>query len=230
MSSIEVTVVSNQGKRKSKIQIGFWQDIASKIQIDIWLGKVSKSIFKIIFGIIIYLYIPMVIIQIILLFKLKFEYVPNVTEYPTENLQEEVLNEQDTLLKDNICLYPIHSTINMVEDEKIELLAALIYREARGSDLHEMLCVGNVVINRVNSEFFPNTLEEVVFQPNQYSPANILKRDLTYSSETYIAAFKILVENERVLPDDVVFQSQEPLGEIVYHSKWGHYYCKKRTK
>lgn len=54
--------------------------------------------------------------------------------------------------------------------DALELLACLIYQEA-GSDACCDGCrrrVADVALNRVESEYFPDTLEEVLTQPNQY--------------------------------------------------------------
>ncbi|MCD8336324.1 MAG: cell wall hydrolase [Lachnospiraceae bacterium] len=52
------------------------------------------------------------------------------------------------------------------------LLAALIYCEAGNQSYDGMVAVGAVVINRVNSSSFPNTISEVIYQSGQFSPAS----------------------------------------------------------
>ena len=51
-----------------------------------------------------------------------------------------------------------------------ELLAALIYCEAGGEPYEGMLAVGTVVLNRVNSQFFKNTITDVIYSPGQFQP------------------------------------------------------------
>lgn len=51
------------------------------------------------------------------------------------------------------------------------LLANLIYCEAGGEPYAGQLAVGAVVINRVLSSVFPNTMVEVIYQKSQFSPA-----------------------------------------------------------
>ncbi len=51
-----------------------------------------------------------------------------------------------------------------------ELLAAIIYCEAGGETYAGQVAVGSVVINRVNSTHFPNTITEVIYQSGQFSP------------------------------------------------------------
>ncbi len=53
---------------------------------------------------------------------------------------------------------------------ELYLLAAIIQCEAEGEPYLGQLAVGSVVINRVHSNKFPNTITEVVYQKKQFSP------------------------------------------------------------
>ncbi len=57
------------------------------------------------------------------------------------------------------------------EDGDRALLANLIYCEAGGEPYAGQLAVGAVVINRLMSGAFPNTLSGVIYQSSQFSPA-----------------------------------------------------------
>ncbi len=52
----------------------------------------------------------------------------------------------------------------------IDLLAAIIECEAGGEPYVGKVAVGNVVMNRVASPLFPNTVSEVLYQNRQFSP------------------------------------------------------------
>lgn len=54
--------------------------------------------------------------------------------------------------------------------EERDLLARLIHAEARGEPLKGQIAVGAVVINRVKSDKFPDTITEVIYQKGQFSP------------------------------------------------------------
>lgn len=58
----------------------------------------------------------------------------------------------------------------VVQAGDLELLAAIIYCEARGESYYGQLAVGAVVLNRVNDPRFPNTIRGVIYSPNQFSP------------------------------------------------------------
>ena len=53
----------------------------------------------------------------------------------------------------------------------LELLAALIYCEAGNQPYEGQVAVGAVVMNRVNSGSFPNSIYEVINQSGQFTPS-----------------------------------------------------------
>lgn len=56
--------------------------------------------------------------------------------------------------------------------DSTSLLAALIYCEAGNQSYEGMVAVGAVVMNRVSSASFPNTISEVIYQSGQFTPAS----------------------------------------------------------
>ncbi len=56
-----------------------------------------------------------------------------------------------------------------VDRDEIMLLARIIHGEARGEDFKGKVAVGAVILNRVKSSIFPNTVREVVLQEGQFS-------------------------------------------------------------
>ena len=53
----------------------------------------------------------------------------------------------------------------------VALLAAILYCEA-GTNYNGMLAVGTVIMNRISSPRFPNSLRGVIYQAGQFSPAS----------------------------------------------------------
>lgn len=53
--------------------------------------------------------------------------------------------------------------------DEVDLLAKAIYGEARGESLSGQIAVGAVILNRVKSPDFPNTIKEVIFQPSAFT-------------------------------------------------------------
>lgn len=58
------------------------------------------------------------------------------------------------------------------EESDLLLLGALIECEAVGEPYEGKLAVGSVVLNRVHSEKFPDTIVGVIYQPGQFSPVS----------------------------------------------------------
>lgn len=58
-----------------------------------------------------------------------------------------------------------------VSSSDLDLLAALIQCEAGGESRTGKVAVGAVVLNRVASPSFPNTISEVIYQSGQFTPA-----------------------------------------------------------
>lgn len=63
-----------------------------------------------------------------------------------------------------------------VTEYEYDILLHIVSAEARGCDLKGQILVANVILNRVANEAFPDSIEGVVFQKNQFSPVvnNIL--------------------------------------------------------
>lgn len=62
------------------------------------------------------------------------------------------------------------SEVSFAEGDRY-LLANLIYCEAGGESYEGQLAVGSVVINRVLSSMYPNSVTGVIYQKSQFSPA-----------------------------------------------------------
>ena len=89
----------------------------------------------------------------------------------------------------------------MVEDtnwnaDDIHLLAKLIHGEARGEPYIGKVAVAAVVINRINSQIFPNTLKEVVYQPRAFTCVDDGQINLTPDLDSYRAAFDAILGND----------------------------------
>ena len=66
------------------------------------------------------------------------------------------------------------------------LLAAIIQCEARGEPYDGKLAVGSVIMNRVRSSYFPNTVSGVIYQGGQFSP--VASGRLAYRLEQGVAS------------------------------------------
>ena len=74
-----------------------------------------------------------------------------------------------------------------------ELLASIIFCEAGNQPYEGQVAVGAVVLNRVASELYPDTVEEVIYQSGQFGPAvtgwlDQVRYSAGYTPETMQAA------------------------------------------
>ncbi len=70
----------------------------------------------------------------------------------------------------------------------INLLARLIYAEARGESYTGQVAVGAVVLNRVKNPSFPNTISGVIYQPYAFTCVKDGQINLTPNSTAFTAA------------------------------------------
>jgi len=62
-------------------------------------------------------------------------------------------------------------------DSEIALFAAILHCEALQDDYDALLAVATVIMNRVESSNYPNTIRDVVYQKGQFSPVSSGKLD-----------------------------------------------------
>lgn len=60
----------------------------------------------------------------------------------------------------------------LARSEEIRMIAAMIQCEAGNQEFEGQLAVGAVIMNRVKSAVYPNTIPEVIYQPNQFGPSD----------------------------------------------------------
>lgn len=101
----------------------------------------------------------------------------------------------------------------------LDLLARIINAEAGCDWMPDWVqqMVGSVVLNRVNSEYFPNTIREVIYQPGQYGPVynGMINRT---PSQRVINNAKYILENGSICPPNVTGQNGVISGSGVYTS------------
>ena len=119
-----------------------------------------------------------------------------------------------------------------VSEKEVDLLARVIMCESSICNLMEKYYVGNVLLNRVLSHDFPDSISEVVYQgaeegEPQYASVGVLFND-TPPEEYYSIARNLLYDGVRVLDDDIVFQTgfdPSDWASVVFKTDW-HYYSK----
>lgn len=75
----------------------------------------------------------------------------------------------------------VYGDLNLSQTE-MDMLTAMIYCEARGESYEGQLAVGYVIMNRVRSNKFPNSLEAVLRQNRQFEPAGSGRFDIVLTA------------------------------------------------
>jgi N-acetylmuramoyl-L-alanine amidase len=75
-----------------------------------------------------------------------------------------------------------------VNKKDIYILARLIHGEARGESFKGQVAVGAVVINRLHSPSFPDSITDVIFQPGAFTAVNDKQYFLKPNQTAYRAA------------------------------------------
>lgn len=83
-------------------------------------------------------------------------------------------------------------------------LSHIVYAESNTQPLEGMIGVGNVVLNRVASPRFPNSIQEVVFQPGQFNPVDMGTIYLEPSEQAVLAA-KLALEGVDIVGESLYF-------------------------
>lgn len=100
-----------------------------------------------------------------------------------------------------------------LSEEDLETLLRIVEAEAGGEDEDGRLLVANVVLNRVNSENFPATVKEVVFQQSegvtQFSPVASGRYYTVEISEETIAAVGRALLGEDISQGALYFASRK---------------------
>lgn len=106
--------------------------------------------------------------------------------------------------------------VKQIERYNQELLASIIFCEAGNQTYEGQVAVGAVVMNRIKSAKFPNTLEEVIYQPGQFVPAMTGWLDEVRATCGYTeSAFKAAKDS---------MQGMNPIGECLFFDQGGYGY------
>lgn len=108
-------------------------------------------------------------------------------------------------------------------DDDLYVLAHIIDAEMGVESWEDKIFAGSVVLNRVASKNYPNTIRGVVFQRGQYSPTWNGTFKSEPSEESWRAA-RYLLENGSQIPFNVVYQAEFKQGHIWKKTK-AAYYC-----
>ncbi len=156
---------------------------------------------------------------------MKTEYVP-VVEYV--EVPVEVPVEVVTYIQ-----VPVNSTCTNryaaldLSAYDLELLARIAWREARGEKSIGMRMVIEVVLNRVLSSQFPDTVYGVLYQPGQFSQGEgVPSLEEVVPTQAQYDAVSLVLSDTPITDDDVYFFATMALTDNVFMRVGGHYFCR----
>lgn len=125
-----------------------------------------------------------------------------------------------------------------INPEDLYWLSHVIMAEVEGESYECKIMCGLVVMNRVKDKDFPNSIKDVIFHINergmhQYactvrdSKGRNPRIWLEPNEDSIMAAVEILSGNSITIPEDVVYQSQSPMGSGIYAHIGNQYFCRK---
>lgn len=136
-----------------------------------------------------------------------------VKEVEEENTQAEVAVTRDQVTsrsgsrvnrEEAPTVYYEEVGVNVADDE-IEILERIVQAEAGGSGYDGMLAVANVVLNRVKSERFPNTVTDVVFANRQFTPISDGRYYTVKVSDTAKQVVEDALNGARLIGEDALY-------------------------
>lgn len=110
----------------------------------------------------------------------------------------------------------------LTENEKW-FIAKVVWVEARGESREGQQAVAEVILNRLASDKFPNTLNGVVYAANQFNSAKFLDTAKPYQMQ-YEAVENALL-GPYVLPEDVFYFATTAKTSKVWGRIGGHVFC-----
>lgn len=116
-----------------------------------------------------------------------------IQELEAEN---QALEGVRSIIIDNVGYYP--STYER------QLLERLVECEAGAESMTGKIAVVNVVLNRIKSDDFPDSITDVIYQKNQFEPVVVGIIDNKQASQESIEAVKRAFTGEKVVDSDIV--------------------------
>lgn len=141
------------------------------------------------------------------------------TEAPEEKTTEQTTEAPTAAEEKKLAQVDDADAMDYTEDE-LFMLAVIIGQETAGDNEEIALAVGNVVLNRIADKRFPNNMYDVLTAPLQYGRESGNFYFNSYVTEEgralcYRVARRLL-NGERVLPANVVWQAGFPQGVGTY--------------
>lgn len=188
-----------------------------------------------------FIYILVILLLVIIAVGTKIYIVDREDSYSAKTVSNEpVQTDKDSKVKDIVqeairarmmtegvsTIEEDISNVIEMESEKKYLLARLVYAEAGSESDEHQQAVASVVLNRMNSDKFPDSIDEVIYQRNPLQYACIEDGNIDkIPDERAIKNAYYIWDNGSILPDNVLYQAEFKQGSGVYKQIGNTYFC-----
>lgn len=142
--------------------------------------------------------------------------VSNMVTFEPQVKEESEESEESSEVKDDC--YPEFTYSKDWSEEESYLLAKIAMAEAEGCSTQIKTLIIMCVLNRVESDDFPDTIEEVIFQKNQFSPISNGRWDRVEPNEDCYEAVRLVMEAEYDYSEGAMY-FENCVNEDNWHSR-----------
>ena len=115
----------------------------------------------------------------------------------------------------------------LLPDEDIYMLACFVWAEAKDEPMEVKQAVAEVVLNRLVSPDYPNTVRGVIYQTEFYRAVDAMGRWGEENFDPYMAVDAAMY-GPYILPEDICFYSDWEKGEEIWGQLGKYTFAKKR--
>ncbi|MDO4312846.1 MAG: cell wall hydrolase [Eubacteriales bacterium] len=144
------------------------------------------------------------------------EIAPAVYNHALIKVQDVIIRENNSENAEN--------TDELPDSEEANLLARLVYAEAGNDSDETQIAVASVILNRVASDSYPNTIIDVIYQEGQYPSVTSGAIDQEPDERAKKNALYVY-QNGSQIPSNVLYQSGAIQGSGLWAQLDGEYFC-----
>lgn len=127
---------------------------------------------------------------------------PQISNLNLIYIDQKINTTKSTSSNETIQEVPVSTNLS---DSEIDLLARLVRAEAQTEPLEGKIAVACVVLNRVESPQFPNTIKEVIYAPGQFQPVKNGEINKPADEESIQAVKAALTDQRQLAPGALFF-------------------------
>lgn len=110
-----------------------------------------------------------------------------------ENIEDNYINLSD---EDYIQVFKENNQMIYLTKSDIHLMSQIVYAESKGEPFEGKVAVASVILNRVLNSGFPDTIQDVIFQPRAFSCVVNGKIEVVPTQECFDAVYEALSGND----------------------------------